>query len=54
MVHTLREEGYADAADAVETARRQMASVAGSLAARSTRAQEATSGEGDGSSGPSP
>jgi hypothetical protein len=46
VVRTLREEGYADAADAVETARQQMASVAGSLAARSTRAQEVTSAGG--------
>ena len=54
VVHTLRAEGHAETADVVETARQQMASVAGTLAARSTRAQEATSGGGDGSPDSSP
>ena len=54
IAHTLRTEGHADTADVVETARRQMASVAGSLAARSTRAQEATSDGENGSAKSSP
>ena len=48
---TFREEGYADAADALQTARRQMVSVAGTLAARSNRAQLATDEQGGGGKG---
>lgn len=48
MVGALRAAGHAETADVVETALQQMASTAGTLAARSTRVQEATS---SGSSG---
>lgn len=41
VVETLRKAEYGETADAVETAKRQMASAAGELAARSTRVQAA-------------
>ncbi|MDX1419220.1 MAG: DUF2254 family protein [Rubricoccaceae bacterium] len=43
VAQTLRASGYGNAADVVETATQQMASGAGTLAARATRVKEATS-----------
>jgi hypothetical protein len=46
VARTLRELGHADTADILERAKREMASTASTLGARSTRAQQATSNQG--------